>query len=198
MIVGSVAGSIYCGPSSSLPSPFFRRFPRLDPHPSNPRRNPLASHQYSMPLNCFLTRGLSLSLSLSFSLPPSTILFSNSISKSPLRKTQSADCVSDPPGENLVFDLARSWENFLVYAYETRGITRWCLNITNKREMFKFEKGLIMEWLFVWLYELCLSFFSFFLKLIVKNEAKLSNISYLSRYLLHLSICYNLYRFDKI
>lgn len=28
MIVGPVAGSIYCGSSSSLPSPFFRRFPR--------------------------------------------------------------------------------------------------------------------------------------------------------------------------
>lgn len=66
MIVGPVAGSIYCGSSSSLPSPFFRRFPPLHPHPSNPRRNPLAPHQYSMPLNCFLTRTLFLSLSFSF------------------------------------------------------------------------------------------------------------------------------------
>ena len=169
MIVGLVAGSIYCGPSSSLPSPFFRRFPRLDPHPSNPRRNPLASHQYSMPLNCFLTRGLSLSLSLSFSLPPSTILFSNSISKSPLRKTQSADCVSDPPGEDLVFDLARSWENFLVYAYETRGITRWCLLINKRGILFKFEKrndcGMIVR-MIIWI----VSFFFFFFFEINREE----------------------------
>lgn len=105
-------------PSPPPLPPFFRRFPPLlDPHPSNPRRSlsPLISIQCPFKL-LFDTQPLSLSSPSS----PSTILFSNSISKSPLRKTQPADCVSDPPGGDLVFDLARSWGNFLVYAYETR------------------------------------------------------------------------------
>lgn len=162
------------------PLPLLSPLSSLHPHPSNPRRNPLAPHQYSMPLNCFLTPS-SFSLFL-FPILPSTILFSNSISKSPLRKTQPADCVSDPPGEDLAFDLARSWGNFLVYAYETRIYIYTRHNIL----MFKYC------WIVRMNYMNCVFLFFFFLvKLIVKDNyeesipkywligrAKLSSILY--------------------
>lgn len=130
------------------PLPFLSPLSSLDPHPSNPRRNPLAPHQYSMPLNCFLTRILFLSLSFSFPASPRQFYFltrfrnRHSVKHNPLtvfltRQAKIWRLIYPDREETFLFMLTR-----LEYIY-IRGITSWCLNIAR---------------LFVWI----MSFYFFF------------------------------------